>query len=168
MDLNGISQVLIKVAGISIIIFTLVGVPTYISYYFSLNLDNDSVGTFLLISVLPMALPILVGFLLWKFPGTIANKIVPSDNQVNSRTTEEIEIIAFSVLGLYLLFNAVSDIAYHLSFYHKTKDIAGDGAILVEPYSFIIATVIEIIFALVLLFGSKYLVHFFRKIRGYE
>jgi hypothetical protein len=168
MDLNDISRILIKVAGISIMVFVLVGIPTYISYYFSLRLADFSFMAFFFMSILPMLIPLSAGYLMWKFPGTIANKIVSSEKEkatTNSKTIEDIEIIAFSVLGLYLLFNATSDIAYNLSYFYQTKEAAGEGSLLIEPYSFIIATIVEIIFALILLFGSKTLVRMFRKLR---
>ena len=168
MDQHELSRILIKVAGISIIIYVLVGIPAYISYYFSLRLVEESVITFFLVSILPMLIPLTAGYLMWQFPSTIANKIIKTKEDYNPRDSRigfEIQIIAFSVLGMYLLFNSFSDIVYHLSYYFQTKEASGEGNIMINTYSLIFATAAEILFACLLLFGGKYIVGLIRKIR---
>lgn len=168
MDTHELSRILIKIAGISIIIFVLVGIPSYISYYYSLQLKEDSVVSFFLISILPMIIPLLAGYLMWQFPNTIANKIIKPDTEekpTDSKLGLEIQTIAFSVLGIYLLFNAFSDVIYHLSYYYKTMKASGTGYMEISTYAFIVATCAEIIFASVLLFGGKGVAEFLRKIR---
>jgi hypothetical protein len=62
------------------------------------------------IEVLTFLAPFLVGIVLWCFSETIANKMVFSSEKINknnSLTAMEIQVIAFSILGLFFIGNAL-------------------------------------------------------------
>ena len=168
MDHHELARILIKIAGISIIIYVLVGLPAYISYYFSLRLKDDSILMFLLISILPMIIPLVAGYLMWQYPNTIANKIIKTktdDNLSNSKLGYEIEVVAFSVLGMYLLFNAFGDFVYNFGYYLNYENVGVEGYTKIDIYALMFTISAEIIFACVLLFGGKNIVGILRKIR---
>ncbi len=164
MDYKDLTNILMKVVGAIIIAYTIVGIPTYIAYYFAQQ--EESLFNFLLLSMVPMVIPLLLGALLFTFPNAIANRIIKKSDVESSFDSKELEMVAFAVLGMYLLFNVVSDLFFHLvSLYlANTKGLPYDtGAD--HPYALIIATLAELAFALYLLLGSKSLVAVLRSLR---
>jgi hypothetical protein len=61
------------------------------------------------IEVLTFLAPFLVGIVLWFFSETIATKMLSNEkiNKNNSPTAMEIQVIAFSILGLFFIGNAL-------------------------------------------------------------
>ena len=160
MNYYDLTRVLIKIAGAAIIAIAISAMPSYLSYYFSLRLADDSVWLFFSYTVLPMAVPICLGVVMLYLPGTIANKIVspPEPGRPIVADLEGLQVVAFGVLGLYLLFQVLSDFIYNFSFIFLNKQMHSVANVTdIELYARIIATVAELFFALYLLFGAKHL-----------
>ena len=65
-----------------------------------------------------VAFLLILAILLWKFPLTIAKGLVnfgePKEGDITSTTAQQVQVIGFTILGIYLLFFVVSDIFYWL------------------------------------------------------
>ncbi len=168
MDYRNLTNLLIKIAGVAIIAYSFIEIPAYVSYYFSLQID--SFWGFIGMSVVPMFVPIIVGIVFLFFPAAVTNKLISGEGETNIASIDILatERIAFSALGLYLLFRVISDLFFHgTSIYLALKagDIAQYNTGYEHPYALVVATLAEFTFALYLLFGSAGLVRFLAKIR---
>ena len=168
MDYRNLTNLLIKITGVALIAYSIIEIPAYISYYISSQVD--SFWGFIGISLVPMFVPILVGIVFLFFPATVTNKLISGDDETNTASIDILaaERIAFSTLGLYLLFRVISDLIFHgTSIYLALKagTIARYNTGYQDPYALVVATLAELIFALWLLFGSAGLVRFVSKIR---
>ena len=116
-----------------------------------------------------MASFILVAIFLWNFPMTVSKGLVkfkgPAENDVEKANIEQIEIVAVTILGLYLLYFVISDMVYWgiVIFVSATSRIPIE--ISVDQKGQIIATIIETIFVLFLLLGSKRVVALLHRMR---
>ena len=168
MNYKELTTLLIKIAGAVLIIYELFGIPTFVSYYFSLRLEEESVITFFLMSVLPLVIPLLAGVVMILFPATLANKIVRTSEEIktNEEFTSSFQLVAFGVLGFYLLFNVISDFVYNFTYLYQIDGLTNkDNPLIIDAYARIVATVAELIFALYLLFGTKSLVALLNRVR---
>ncbi|HAW51518.1 MAG TPA: hypothetical protein DCX54_04190 [Flavobacteriales bacterium] len=169
MDTKNFSNLLIKVAGIIIVIVSVKNIPYYIPFYQTLRLPLF-VGTV----IVPILLPVLIGVLMFTRPENITNKVVVGDcdngtNGISSETFLKFEQIALSVLGFYLLFQSISDLVFHTAAFVQAKanlsyDIPQSGNLLILNPEFI-ATIIEFIFAFWLIFKVEGIVAVVNKIR---
>ncbi len=99
---------------------------------------------------------LLAALLLWIFPLTIAGTILPEIKTSGSSVpleVGEIQIVAFSILGLWVLSTAVPDIFYWSTFVYLAKGI--EFSLTPEHIGNIVVTVIEIIIGVWLVFGAK-------------
>jgi hypothetical protein len=112
----------------------------------------------------------LLSLFLWFFPLTVASKLLPktkeTKNEVTSISYSDLQTILFTTLGLYLLFNVLSDLVYWGSFLSIYGKSSFDQP-LITPYdkAAIFTTVIELILVLLLLFGQSGLKKAFEKLR---
>ncbi|MDH5178648.1 MAG: hypothetical protein OEZ39_19895 [Gammaproteobacteria bacterium] len=143
----------IRTAGLVLIIYTLAKTPVHTMAY-SIRPEYG-----ILSYLLPFSIPIIAGILLFLFPNTIGNNLSKASPEILSvENPKRLVQIGCIVLGLVFLFFSISDAVVHvtialmlwLSDKHElgmlTFDIPGA-----------VATVIEIIFSLFLIFKSKIL-----------
>ena len=116
---------------------------------------------------------ILLVILLWKFPLTIAKKIgtfpALQTTELNSESHKKLLEIGLILLGLYLLFYAISDATYWLAFYWQTLSYnypASGIPLPAEDMASIVATCVEFVFAGYLIFGHKALANIVQRLRG--
>jgi len=118
----------------------------------------------------PQHVSFLLLFFFWYFPLTVATKLVnfrgAGGTEVSKASAEQIQLIGFTVLGLYLMFYVVSDIVYWISI----LIISGRDSIIpieisADQKALMVATIIEFIFASYLLLGSKGIARLIRKFR---
>lgn len=165
MDYRDISTLLLRIAGVVIVIFAVIQIPGHFLNYY--RLQEDSLLLFLGTAALPVALTILLGVLLWLFPNTVTNKIVGGSDQPSGFDLEKIQVIAFSVLGLYVLVRAVGDLVYWGSFMTMSSTIEPGGTLLsLDRYADLFATLAEFVLGLFLTFGSKGLSSLVAKVRA--
>ena len=151
MNYKELTTLLIKIAGAVLIIYELFGIPTFVSYYFSLRLEEESTITFFLMSVLPLAIPLLAGVVMLLFPSALANSIVSTSTEIktNEEFTSSFQLVAFGVLGVYLLFNVISDFVYNFTYLYQIDGLANkDNPLIIDTYARIVATMVELIFVL--------------------
>jgi hypothetical protein len=108
-----------------------------------------------------------IAFLLWRFALGIALRLVRWDGSVNtaptSMTPEEVQNVAFTVLGLYFLFRAVTDGVYWLAFFGHVQT----PLVFIDPqqWASIAVTIAEFVIACLLVFGADGLTLLISKVR---
>lgn len=113
--------------------------------------------------------PILAAVLLWFFPLTVATRLIPDIKAKETSTSlgaGDVEVVAFSVMGLWVLTTAIPDIFYWVTFVYRVES-AGVGSPELSPENIgnIVATVVEFVIGFWLLFGSKGLLGIIRSAR---
>lgn len=103
--------------------------------------------------------PLLAALLLWLFPLSVASRLIPdikAKEPPKALSGSEAELIAFSVLGLWVLASAVPDVFNWVTFVYLMKS-SGAGRAELSPDNIgnIVATVIELVIGFWLLFGSR-------------
>ncbi len=108
---------------------------------------------------------------LWYFPLAVSKRLVTfreaEGPKASSVTAEEVQTIGFTILGMYFLFNVLSDVVYWLTVWFLSS--RNHGIPMNSPWDqipSIVTTGIEFVFALGLLFGASGLTKFIRKIRS--
>jgi len=117
-----------------------------------------------------MVVLLCLSIVLWKFPLTISRGIVtfrePGERGADSASAEEIQVIGFTILGLYFLFYVLSDIIYWgFIWFVSQRNLEYPVEITLEQKGAIASTAIELIFVIVLLFGAKGIVGILHKFR---
>lgn len=163
MNAQNTSDLLLKISGIIVLIYTIINIPTYINYYIAYA--DRSFSIFIISVVIPNILPLLVGIFLYNAPQKITNKIVLNESEVTEGEGGQfhmvLEQIALSVLGFYFLFSSVSDIFFHLANFVQgkanfSKNFRGEISYLLflkDPTT--ISTIIEFVFSLWVIFKAK-------------
>lgn len=169
MDYNSAVRLALKLFGVVLIVYGAVTLASYLPSLISLR-DGDTYVQVLPYAV-PMLAPFIFGSLLWLFPATIANTIVPlpSSQKTPAKTdwAADLERVGVSLLGLYLFYQAVSDILYHIIAY-RAKAAALGGTRGPDDFPALVATtIVEFVLALFLMLRSKGIVNLLRKARGY-
>jgi len=115
--------------------------------------------------------PLLIAILLWRSPLTVASKLIPqTDAGTKPKALGEVEaqVIAFSILGLWLLVSAIPDIFYWVTYVYRIKSIGFGGVrteLTPQYIAGIASTIAELVLGAWLLFGSRGLVGLIRKFR---
>ena len=113
--------------------------------------------------------PILAAILLWFFPLTVATKIVPNikkEIKASSLNASEIEAVAFSVMGLWVLTFAIPDVFYWVTFAFLLKNIeVGNLHLTPDNVASIVTTVVELVIGFWLLLGSRGILGIVRRFR---
>jgi hypothetical protein len=107
-----------------------------------------------------------IACLLWRFAVWIAVRMVRLDGSVNTEFTtmaaEEIQTVAFTILGLYFLFRAVTGAVYWLVFFGR---VGTPLAIDPQQWASIAETIAEFVLACFLVFGAAGLGVLITKVR---
>ena len=124
--------------------------------------------SFLFIFVLAL-FPILAAVLLWFFPLSVAAKIIPNikaKDKAAPLSAPDIEIVAFSVMGLWVLTTAIPDTIYWVTFAFRLKNIdVGTLQLSPENIGSMASTVVELVIGFWLLFGSRGILGLIRRAR---
>lgn len=117
-----------------------------------------------------MALLVLFAVYLWFFPLSVTNKLLSfkKKDEVEDQTVsyEQIQFVAFTILGIYLLFHVVSDIVYWaVIFTVSMRDSNIPVEISLDQKGQMFATVIEFIFVIYLLLGANGIIKLFHRLR---
>ena len=168
MDTKNFSNLLIKVAGIIIVIVSVKNIPYYIPYY-----QTMSLSLFMGTVIVPILIPVLIGIFMFTRPERITNKVLVEDDKVvkdiDNETFLKFEQIALSVLGFYLLFQSTSDLVFHMTKLIQVNVNLPYGSsqvsnsLIFAPQ--LIATIFEFIFAFWLIFKVEGIVVLVNKIR---
>lgn len=106
-----------------------------------------------------MAGLLLLSLYLWYFPLTVAGRLVTFKGdgitEAGSASAKEIQVVGFTILGMYLLFNVISDVVYWLIIWfigNRNSNI--DVTPTADQVSSMFATGVELVFAVTLLLGA--------------
>ena len=100
---------------------------------------------------------------------TVARGLVdfsePGETELSSASDNKIQVIGFSILGLFLLFNVVSDITYWSVIWLVSQGSASVPELSLDQIAQMVATAIELVFVLFLIFGARGISRFLHKWR---
>lgn len=113
VDYKDLTTLIVKVFGALIVVHILSLVPSYTT---DAIMAFDGWFTILRRTVLPLIFPLSVGLLMLCFPGTLTNKLIRGEKLSGLPTyLPQLERIALTILGFFLLFSTVSDLGFHIS-----------------------------------------------------
>jgi hypothetical protein len=110
--------------------------------------------------------PFVFGGVLWLFPARLANTMVhpgvaPGDS--GPEWAVRLERIGMSLLGVYLLFQALSGLASHVTLYRAVRGVELDAAR--DFYPALIGRLVQAAFALLLVLRSDGIVNALARLR---
>ncbi len=165
MKLEHIVALAVRLFAIAVAIYALRTGISLVPYFY----EQEWVGASYTYAGLMLTL-LLVSVGLWMFPLTIARGLVafrePGEVDVKSASADQIQTIAYSVLGLYLLYHVLSDIVYWgFTLFITLRNSAIPIELSIEQIGLMIATVVELLFVLFLLLGARGMVTLLRRFR---
>ena len=160
MNHNEISQLLLKLSGLLIIIFTIISIPNYFTAYSATQLffgnSVSDIPAFILSVLVPFFISLLLGFLLFIFPTTITKKILRKPSPSTDAPINEITIIAYSAIGMYFLAISTADLVYWASYFTLMSNHVQESAYYTtDNIARVLTTFAELTIGLVLLLGSR-------------
>ena len=113
---------------------------------------------------------LLLAIYLWYFPLTVSRRLVafrePGEADIGSATSDELQIIGFTILGIYLLFYVLSDVIYWgFIWFISNRNQGVPIELSLEQVASMLSTAIELVFVLFLILGAKGIVRLIRKLR---
>jgi hypothetical protein len=115
-------------------------------------------------------LMIICGVMLWYVAPVLASRLSKdlSEEEVSQFSLTGTLDIAFSAVGLYIVINTVSDIAYEIAVYHKVlQHASGTGNLFkfLVGDLYLMSLALKVILGIWLLIGSKQFVKMIRSLR---
>ncbi len=160
MNHNEISQLLLKLSGLLIIIFTIISIPNYFTAYSATQLfygnSVSDIPAFLLSVIVPFFISLLIGLFLFAFPTTITKKILRNASTPTDTPINEITIVAYSAIGMYFLAISIADLVYWGSYFTLMANNTQESAYFTtDNTARVLTTFAEMAIGLVLLLGSR-------------
>jgi hypothetical protein len=121
MDARTFAATLLKVAGLVIVVYTLSKLPSYFPIPTASEVPMPP-SLRIISAAFDIVPPILLGLVLWFFPGKVANKIIASSENSAPMAIAGVERVAVTVLGLYLAAWGISDLAYQLGLLFRLEE----------------------------------------------
>jgi hypothetical protein len=172
MDYKDVTAILLKIVGAALVFWYVALLPSTIFG----ALGAKTLGQALGLAIFPGVLPLLLGIFLFMFPATVSNKLI--DGSKLAPTTKgfrEFEVFALRAVGVFFVFRALVDLAYHLAKVFMTNSIYDAYGTsrpptpwTLESAAGVIATVIELGLAIWLAIGTQGLVRLLDRTRGRE
>ena len=141
----------VRIAGLTLIVFTLAKLPIYAMA--SAARQEFSFLTY----ASPSIIPLVAGVLLFQFPNTISKafiEVTPKSFKIEK--PDELLFVGCILIGIIFLFFSSSDLIFHVStamLLHYSSEY--DLTLATFDYPSLIATVIELLFSLILIFKTK-------------
>lgn len=165
MKLEHIVALAVRLFSIAVAIYALRNGISLVPYFQEQGWDNASYAYLALMVGL-----LLLSLYLWYFPLTVSGRLMTFKGdgikEVTSASAKEIQAVGFTILGMYLLFNVISDIVYWLTIWfigNRNSNI--DITPTADQISSIIATGVELVFAVALLLGASGITRVINKLR---
>lgn len=130
---NRLPVVLTKLAAVIIVVLSLDGLASFVSYTSSADLSTSSKAFSLALS---FGVPVLIAAWLWFFPATTlgAEHAVQTDIQSDVMPDERFVTVGVTLIGLYTLVFGVIDLSYYESLRIAERDyLEADGLGIYEP-----------------------------------
>ncbi|MCU7798529.1 MAG: hypothetical protein KZQ75_15490 [Candidatus Thiodiazotropha sp. (ex Myrtea spinifera)] len=165
MNKEEIVAVAVRLFAIALGIYGLNNLPGMVMYF-----DQDDMREAAYIYAGLSALIVIVAILLWKFPLTVAKKLMPktgADTEFVSWSYEGALTCGFIIMGFYFLYYVISDSIYWFYMWKSSVKIFGDvrTELNADQLASIYATVAEFIISVVLIVGSRGLASILLKLR---
>ena len=169
MNSNEILRVVVKLVGLAVFISGIIqassSFPMVYDSIVDMNITSPAVsfiGSF--------TTPIIIGLFLWFFPAPVANTIIKKDSEVLSQNQFllSLENIGIRILGLYLLFQGISDLVYNVIKYRQELEIISQNIQIFgkgNTTAALIVTGIEILISIFLIFGANLITNTIRKVK---
>ncbi len=154
MDKKYIIALGIRIAALFYIIYIIRDGSAFV--YTVVNLQEKTNWTF--ISIIILVVLLLIGVILLKFPLFFAGKLLPKSSEENlggNSNLEDIQMVAFTIVGLLVLVRALPDIIYWLIVMQEYKNEIPAIDLRPEDVGNVFATMLELIIGFWLLFGAK-------------
>ena len=166
MDTRGIATILLKITGLVLIVISIIQLPGY--FPLTRSAYNFSMGEVLASAAAALAPPALIGLVLWFFPGTVANKIVSDvPSQPTGIDIRPIELVALTILGLYLVTSAIIGAVRDVTFLVVvSRDNGNLGAVPASITAHIVATICEFLIGVGLCIGARGVARLIERLRG--
>ena len=171
MKNQDIATTITKLGGIALIIYAILNAASYTPYLVAKPEDIQTIDV-ITVYLSKVGLPILIGIYLIYFGRLLIRRHIPN-TETESETLANFEKTALSVMGVYLLYYAISDKTAHIVYLYKINLMIKNGAPIgldetmsADTFSAIIATIVEIIFSLWLILGSGGMVNLFNRLRS--
>lgn len=160
------AEFLIKLAGI----FSLLKVLSYLQPLIdtfsqkNLNLIQDKVIShkLFLYSISSISVAMItflsVGIVLIKYAPIITNRLIEKDEPAKQISEHSIQVICFSLIGVYLFTAAINQIVYPLAEYHflkETGDFMPAHGVKISAWASLVANSVQAIVGLGLFFGAR-------------
>ena len=144
---------ILRVGAIVILISLLEKVPLSVETLSNTWQSKQNINT-ILFSMAPGIFALVISFLLWFYPSTISSKLSASADAISNESDniKALSEILISLIGLYVLANAIPDLVYHIVLYIVSNN--ENLEILPIDRAASIATIVELIIGLFLLYGS--------------
>jgi hypothetical protein len=155
---------ILRVAAIVILLSLLEKVPLSVEALVSTWQNNPNVSV-ILFSMAPGIFALIISFLLWFYPATLSSKFAaPTENNgIDQDKSILFGEILISVLGLYILANAIPDVVYHIVLYIVSSN--ENLELLPVDRAAAVATIAEIIIGVFVLYGSGLIHRFIQGIK---
>jgi len=167
MDTKDISAVLLKTIGLVMLAYAVFEIPLYFPPRSSAA-GEYSVSLAVAQATATLALPIVLGLLLWFFPATVVNKIVSGEKLSSERFgAPDLERVALTVVGAWLVAYGVADLIYGIStMVVVQREYAEQSPPLSRYFPGMIASVAKVAIGLGLAFGAKAIARLINRVRG--
>ena len=174
MDHHALSRLLLRIAGVVVIVATLTAVPKSI-VTLVVAAGQETNASPLITAIIASLVPLMIGMALVWLPGTVANRLVDSTPTGNSQVdaAASLQAVALSIIGFYFfassLFDAVfwvARIKLYSAVMGSSEAFAGAPAVMPDDFAGMVATGVQALAGVLLLLGSKGVGRLLVKARG--
>ncbi|WP_088186648.1 hypothetical protein [Desulfosporosinus sp. FKA] len=166
MSKQEIASLACKILGIYMIIQGLnVMVNIIPVYYFT---PQQGFSNNLLVIIIPFAVLIVFGVLLWPLSNKLADLMVKGETNFHEESgvkASDIQRVSFSVLGLLLFGNSIPKLISELVSFYSMRGMANSTVRLLGQLG-VLGTIVQFIIGLGIFLGSEGLVNFLNTIRN--
>jgi len=171
MKYNDLSNLLLKITGLLIFLFSVINLPNYFVNYYSLqNFYGNQLGditTIVVAVAIPLAITLLVALALYMFPSSITNSLIFNKNEEYEINIENLPSVVFMGIGMYFVAFSLADTVYWFAYYiFMEQSVPGSEFFAAENKARVVATIVELTIGLILLFGAKGIGIFINKARA--
>jgi hypothetical protein len=122
-------------------------------------IDTEELEAHIIVAMIALiTVPLLLAFLMWKYPLTIARKIVPEEGEgkkIGELPIDNVQIAALAVVGIFIVVMSASDLLYWFIYIREIEDSRFGDKLAISGYASLYSNVLELILGFLLIFGGK-------------